>query len=50
LCKQILRDAKLKTGNRGQKTELTLGSPLKRQRSDWTVVPFMKEEEEKKMI
>jgi len=33
LCEQILRDAKLKTGNRGQKTELTVRSPFRRQRS-----------------
>jgi len=47
--KQILINAKLKTGKRGQKTELT-GSPLRRSRSEWTVLPSVELEEEMMMI
>jgi hypothetical protein len=33
MCKQVLIDAKLKTGKRSHKTEVTGSSPLRRQRS-----------------
>jgi hypothetical protein len=46
--KRLLINAKSHIGKRGQNTELTGRSPLRRRNPHWTVVPFKKKKKEKK--
>ena len=50
MYKQILINAKLQIGNRGQETGLTGRRPLRWRRSalDWSGVPYEKKKKEKK--